>query len=134
MSKSIRLHPKFGVNPTVPTCFWCGKDKNEVALLGAAYKGEAPHHMVLDYSPCETCRGQMEKGISLIEVSGTNPDQRPPIHKNPDLYPTGLFAVVRGEAIGHIFGENQTKDILKHRKAFVGVGVLQKILPPETLG
>lgn len=42
---SVRLHPKYGVNPTIPTCFWCGKDKNEIALLGAAYKEEAPMHM-----------------------------------------------------------------------------------------
>ena len=128
MSKSIRLHPKFGVNPTIPTCFWCGKSKNEVALLGAACKTDAPQHMVLDYEPCEACAAEMAKGITLIEVSETRTGNQAPIRKSPDLYPTGAFAVVREEAIANVFGEN-TEEILKHRKAFVEIGVLQKIIP-----
>ena len=31
---SILLSPKHGVNPTIPVCFWCGREKNEVALMG----------------------------------------------------------------------------------------------------
>ena len=34
MSKSIRLSPAHGVNPTIPICFWCGNEKNEIALMG----------------------------------------------------------------------------------------------------
>lgn len=24
----ITLSPKYGVNPTIPVCFWCGEEKN----------------------------------------------------------------------------------------------------------
>lgn len=30
----IEISPKHGLNPTIPVCFWCGKEKNEIALLG----------------------------------------------------------------------------------------------------
>lgn len=33
---SLRLHSKYGVNPTIPTCFYCCKSKNMLILLGAA--------------------------------------------------------------------------------------------------
>ena len=34
MSKDdIKLSPKHGLNPTMPVCFWCGKEKNEVAHI-----------------------------------------------------------------------------------------------------
>lgn len=35
---SIELSPKYGVNPTIPVCFWCGKEKNEIALMGRVRK------------------------------------------------------------------------------------------------
>ena len=28
----IKLSPKHGLNPTIPVCFWCGEERNEVAL------------------------------------------------------------------------------------------------------
>ena len=31
--KSIRLHPKHGVNPTTGQCFWCGEPDGTIALL-----------------------------------------------------------------------------------------------------
>lgn len=31
---SIKISPKHGVNPTIPVCFFCGKPKNEIALMG----------------------------------------------------------------------------------------------------
>lgn len=37
---SIELSPKYGVNPTIPVCFWCGKEKNEIALMGRVRKRE----------------------------------------------------------------------------------------------
>ena len=61
---SILLSPKHGVNPTIPVCFWCGREKNEVALMGylKGRGGEdiaAPMHMVIDYEPCDECRQNM---------------------------------------------------------------------------
>ena len=59
MSKDIKISPKYGVNPTIPVCFFCGEPKNEIALMGKM-KGdiEAPKNMVLDYEPCEHCKEQ----------------------------------------------------------------------------
>ena len=48
----IKLSPKHGLNPTIPVCFWCGEERNEVALLGRIGDGrkhedfEAPRYMV----------------------------------------------------------------------------------------
>lgn len=103
MSNSIKLSPKHGVNPTIPVCFFCGEEKNEIALLGRIGDGrkhedfEAPRHMVLDYEPCDKCKEQWSKGVAIIEVTQTPlSDGRPPIQK--DLYPTGRHVVIKPEA------------------------------------
>lgn len=108
MSKDIKLSPKYGVNPTIPICFFCGEEKNEVAMLGRIGDGrkgedfEAPRHMLLDYEPCDKCKENMDKGITLIGVV-TEPieDGRPPITKSgdTDLYPTGSWVVVSEDFI-----------------------------------
>jgi len=117
---SIRLHPKFGLNPTVTLCFWCGGSKNEVALLGASYKGEAPGSMLLDYEPCDKCKTYMSQGVTLIEAS------REPRHKGQreiqsGVYPTGRMWVIRREAAERIF-EGLASD-----KVLIEVGVAEKI-------
>jgi hypothetical protein len=92
---SIRLHSKYGVNPTIPVCFICGKDKNEVVLLGAAYKKEAPMHMCLDKEPCEECQKMMKMGVLLVSVqNGTD-------QNNP--YRTGNICVLKQEAAKRLF-------------------------------
>lgn len=101
MSKSIKLSPKHGVNPTIPVCFFCGEAKNEIALLGriGGRDGlQAPMHMVLDYEPCDKCKEHWNEGVTLIEVN-TYPmnDGQPPIA--PNAYPTGRYVVVKPEAL-----------------------------------
>lgn len=107
MSNSIRLHKEYGVNPTIPKCFICGKDKNEVVLLGAAYKEQAPMHMCLDKSPCDECVGYTKQGIIIISVrdgeSGDNP------------YRTGGWVVIKEEAALRFIPEN----LLKKRILFL---------------
>ena len=105
MSKSIKLSPEHGVNPTIPVCFFCGEAKNEIALLGKiGGKNEdiqAPQYMVLDYEPCDKCKEQWSQGVALIEVrTEPLPDGRPPIQSNEQgtLYPSGRFAVIKAEA------------------------------------
>lgn len=116
---SIRLHPKHGLNPTVPTCFWCGNDKNEVVLLGAAYKGEAPMHMCMDYEPCDTCKSGMESGVTLIEATDK------PVQKVPEIqqgvYPTGRWWVITHDAAERLF------NVPVQTKAFIEVGVAEQI-------
>ena len=91
MSGSIRLHPKYGVNPTISTCIICGEDKNEIVLLGAAYKEQAPMHMVTSIEPCDKCKAKyLINGIMLVET-----DER----RNP----TGSIVVIKAEAFQRLF-------------------------------
>lgn len=65
---SIRLHHEHGLNPSINVCFYCNKEKNEILLLGAAYRGEAPHKGVWDKMPCDGCQDLMKKGVIFISV------------------------------------------------------------------
>lgn len=130
MKGSIRLHSKHGVNPTIPICFFCGESRNEVALLGAAYKGEAPMHMVIDYQPCDTCKSKWNSGVVLVEGS-TSPKTpgQPAIVEG--FYPTGRWMVVTVEAIGRIVNNPKlAKDITEHRRALIDVGAFEKMIGP----
>ncbi len=110
--KGIKLSPKYGVNPTIPVCFWCGEEKNEIALLGhlANHKGEdieAPRRMVMDYEPCDKCKENMSKGFMLIETTQAQPQEgMPPIAD--DHYPTGRWCVISQEAAERIFSSEYT--------------------------
>ena len=109
MSNGIKLSKKYGVNPTIPICFWCGEMKNEVALLGKL-KGdvEAPHSCILDYEPCDECKKNMSMGVTLIGTT-KKPirEDLPPIRDNETetLYPTGQWLVVTKEAAKRYFSE-----------------------------
>lgn len=121
MSKGIEVSPKHGLNPTIPVCFWCGKDKNEIALLGRIREKtknryganvtkqdsdiEAPRRMVLDYEPCDECQKMWDSGVAVIEAQETPimPNQ-PEIQKG--IYPAGRFAVVTVEGADRVFPQH----------------------------
>lgn len=94
----IPLSPKHGLNPTIPICFWCGEEKNEIALMGRigdARKGEdfeAPMHAVLDYEPCDKCREKMSLGFTMIEATHA-PNPTTKVQMQPGVYPTGRYKV-----------------------------------------
>lgn len=105
--KGIKLSPKYGVNPCIPICCWCGKEKNEIALLGKL-KGdaEAPRNAVVDYEPCEECQAKFNLGVVLIEVTKNQPnDNIMPIQKQDgvSLYPTFRYSVIKLEAAKKLF-------------------------------
>lgn len=113
---SIRLSKKHGVNPTIPKCFFCGEDKNEVLLLGHL-KGdvEAPRGAVFNMEPCDKCREYMEKGVILISVDEAKSASDP---KNP--YRTGGWCVVSDDFISRVVTPPELRDtILKQRVAFL---------------
>lgn len=121
MSKGIRISEKHGVNPTIPTCFFCGEDKNEVVLLGKLPGDkEAPMRMWIngDYEPCDECKKKMEQGITFIEV-----DDKPTICENQisfveNAYPTGSWCVVKEEAVKRVLeGTDILESVLKSRKS-----------------
>lgn len=94
----MKLHPTNGLNSTVSVCFWCGKDKNEVALLGASYKEEAPRRSIVDYNPCESCESSMSRGVTIIEAL--------------NLVPTGRWCVITKEAFHKCFNTPMTPMVL----------------------
>ena len=53
MSNSIKISPKYGVNPSLINCFFCGESKG-IALMGKLKNdAEAPKECVMDYEPCD---------------------------------------------------------------------------------
>lgn len=107
----MRLHREHGLNPTIPTCFWCGKEKNELVLLGATYRGEAPKNMVLDHEPCDECKDNMSQGYMVFEV------------KQDRKTPTGKWCVLTHEAAERI-GFPKTE----HNKCAVEIGLIDMLL------
>lgn len=100
MSKGIKMSPKHGVNPCMPVCFFCGKERNEIVLFGKIGKEdrEAPMRAIVDYEPCEECQKKFAEGVLLVEVTTyPNTENQPMIAR--DAYPTGRYAVVRPEAL-----------------------------------
>jgi hypothetical protein len=117
---SIKLYKKFGLNPSIPICWICSREKNELVLLGAGYKEEAPMKMCIDKNPCDECKKFMEQGIIFIGVvDGTD-------HENP--FRTGHFLVLKEQAVREMPMDDQLKQgILNKRVAFVEVSVLEKL-------
>lgn len=118
MSGSIRLHPKHGLNPTMPLCIVCHEPTGEIALLGAAYKGEAPMHMVMGIEPCDACRAKyLADGVLLAECELEWHNGKE--HKKP----TGRVMVIKAKAFEAIFNTA----IPKGHIAQVEVGLLAKL-------
>ena len=125
----IKISPKHGLNPTIPVCFWCGKQKNEIALMGRM-KGdiEAPKSMVLDYVPCEECQNHMNMGVAILEASDhPNTENQPPMQEG--VYPTSRFVVVTTECADRVF--NAYAPWSKGKKVFVDSDVFSHFLPDD---
>lgn len=153
----IRLSPKHGLNPAVPKCYYCLKDKNEVILPGridlrsGEKDVEAPRNMVWDLHPCGECEKFMEQGVILISVRDNEepPPPLPPLHPGASArekeermralmwnpYRTGGWVVMKDASIRRIFNPPEVvANILKKRYAFVQHSVWQQLgLPlPES--
>lgn len=125
----IKISPQYGVNPTIPVCFWCGKQKNEIALMGRM-KGdiEVPKNMVLDYVPCEECQSHMAMGVAVLEASDhPNTEGQPPMQKG--VYPTSRFVVVTTECADRVF--NAYAPWSEGKKVFVDSDVFSHFLPDD---
>ena len=122
MRNSIRLSEKYGVNPTIPICYLCGEEKNEIVLFGRRPNDvEAPKHACIDKAPCDKCKGYMEQGIILISVKSQ-------VYNDVEPYRTGGWVVIKEEAAKRMFGDH----VGKSRVAFVSDEAWDKIgLPRE---
>ena len=112
---NIPFSDKHGVNPTIPKCFFCVEDKNEIILMGKLKNDvKAPRGMVFDQVPCDKCAGYMKQGVILISVDEEKTDDP----KNP--WRTGGWVVVTADAVSRMpFEDSSRKDILKKRAAFI---------------
>lgn len=110
---SIRISQKYGVNPTIPLCFFCNEPKNELILAGRLPGDqEAPKNKVWDNAPCDKCKGYQKIGVILISVrdgeEGTNP------------YRTGGWVVLKDDAVRRLVQPQELADeIIRKRVAFV---------------
>lgn len=112
--KGVTLSPKHGLNPAIPKCFYCGKDKNELWLLGKLPNdAEAPKGMCFDKEPCDECKDHMKKGVILISV---DPLRSTDVN-NP--YRTGGWVVVKDDFISRLLESAVASRILKERVAFM---------------
>ena len=135
MSKGVRLSKEHGVNPTIPICFWCGREKNEVALLGKLPNDEeAPRSMWIfgDYEPCEECRKTREQGVDLIEatlVPALN-EKQPPIMENENggIYPTGRHIVFKDHVIREIIEADKADILCEKRMGFVDPETMEQLI------
>lgn len=104
----ITLSKEYGVNPSVDTCFICGKETNLV-LFGTSYKdengktAEAPRN-VCTGQLCDDCQKIIdEAGIFFIAVKdgecGNNP------------YRTGQIGALKKEAVQRMFPDFPYKKI-----------------------
>lgn len=128
----IKLSPKYGVNPTIPVCFWCGREKNEIALMGHIGDGrkhedfKMPMHAVIDYEPCEHCMEMMASGFTVMEATSC-PNSVTNVEFQRGVYPTGRFAVLKPEAAQRIFDGLDASV----NKAFLDRNVFEQMFPAE---
>lgn len=124
---SIRLSPKHGVNPSIPTCFWCGEAMNMLVLFGRLPndKKAGMHCGAISYEPCEKCKESWSKGIVLIEAGMSPQSENQP--EMSGAYPTGKWAVMTREAASHIFTPNVRDEILKQGMCFMDFETFGKL-------
>jgi hypothetical protein len=113
--RKVQISRKYGVNPSMGVCFWCGGDTGEILLCGHL-KGdrEAPRRMVTNYGPCESCKKGFALGIAVFEITDTPAFEgmKPLQDTEPTRYPTGRMVVIDAKS-NHPFGDR--------RRVMVGV-------------
>lgn len=104
----ISLHPKYGLNPSVGICFWCGQETGEILLFGYAIKEEAPRRVTASYAPCDECSRKWEQGFVFLEAA-LEPLAEGQPEISPGAYPTGNYAVINPEAATKIMGDERAR-------------------------
>ena len=105
---SVRISEKFGVNPSVDTCFICGKE-TDVVLFGTSYKdkngktGEAPSR-VCTGQLCDNCKKVIDEGnIFFIGVKDGERGENP--------YRIGKIGALKEEVVQRMFPDFPYKKI-----------------------
>ena len=91
---------KYGINPSIDTCFICGKETN-IILFGVSYKDknnktvEAPRKVCTEQL-CDDCQKIIDEGgIFLIAIKDGERGDNP--------YRTGQIIAVKEEAVQRMF-------------------------------
>lgn len=129
MKDSIEISPKYGVNPSVGLCFYCGEENGDVIMAGRIREKndrghavfgsdvEAPRKAVCTMDPCAKCKDFMAQGIIFVSVKDADAGS-----KNP--HRTGGWVVIKEEAIRRLGEEGGLKQelveqLLERRFCFV---------------
>jgi hypothetical protein len=128
----IKLHPKYGVNPTLLVCWWCQEETGWLALLGASYKNEAPLKMCVNFDPCPKCQEQMSRGITMMETSSHISNDRPELSRGQ--WGTGRWLVMTEDGVRRMLKDGPTLDsiIIKSRRVSVDIDLFSQIIASQT--
>lgn len=134
MSKelNIKVSEKYGLNPSMERCFFCGETKG-IAFMGKLEGDvEAPKFVILNYEPCDKCKEQFNKGVTCIEVANEPimPGQ-PEIREG--LYPTSRLAVIKVEAAIDLFADadDGCKDLKEGNSILINPGLFEQLFVPK---
>lgn len=128
--EAIYLSEKHGLNPTIPTCYYCGESKNEVALTGRAGEaiaremghpdGKMPRKgPVLDMEPCDKCAEWMRRGIIIMEAE-LLPKSSERRNGFPEVRRGGCLWVMTEEAVKSFMKPGETLNAaLRDRWTFI---------------
>lgn len=108
----ITLSKRHGLNPSMPTCYFCGEATGEIILPGLAGEklakelGNADGQMPMycppvSIMPCAKCK---EKGVGFVEVDNETNQQ-----------PTGRRWLLKDSALNFIQPRDLLEAILKQR-------------------
>jgi len=103
--KGIEISKKYGANPSIQKCFWCGEDKG-VVLFGRIRNknnkdAEAPKHVITDYELCDKCKEYVGDNLMVIEVTDIpNETTNVPVKGDGanEYYPTGRWLCLKGKS------------------------------------
>jgi hypothetical protein len=142
----VRVSEKHGVNPTIPLCYFCGKEKGEIALLGKLRGDvEAPRNTVLDMEPCDLCKERRKTHVQLIVLASDQFDEIEDARRRHEEYQSRLRPnkrypfVPQVDRLGHCFWIDRDKipqmvqpeelanSILSHGWTFAPVEVTEKL-------
>lgn len=114
------------IENTVSACFFC---KN--ALDKTITVNEDTKLIIHDYTPCQSCKEQMDKGITLIGVTNepTIENQLPiTVFEEMPYYPSGDLMVVDEKMLDKIYtDEKQIEEIKLRKGVFVTVDTIKNI-------
>ena len=99
-------------------CFWCGECKQ--LLLDRRLKNSLEQEAVYSMEPCDTCKGNMAKGITLMA-------------SEDGINPTGAWCVITEEGFKRMGApDDMVKDVLEKRKCFLEPKLFEKVMQDGT--